>query len=137
MTGVVVGQEMVVLPNGPFAGSKQKATIVSVRKGSKRVGKLVVGSADCGGHLCQAGGRANLTIGAIKGKALLSLSFHSTGDGCSAGLPTCHPPKFGSGKVYIVLKSGGMKIGVKSEPIRVNVGIIPTTNGSKFVIVLA
>jgi hypothetical protein len=71
------------------------------------VGKLVVGSTDCGGKLCQAGGTADLTIAAVKGKALLSLDFHSTGTGCSAGLPTCHPPTFGSGKVYIVLKSGG------------------------------
>ncbi len=135
LTGVVAGQEMVVLPNGPFAGSKQKATIVSVRKGSKRVGRLVVGSTDCGGNLCQSGGRANLTIGSVKGDALLSLDFRSTG-GCFAQLPTCRPAKFGSGKVYIVLKSGGIKVGVKSENIRVDVGKVPTTNGSKFGLVL-
>jgi hypothetical protein len=56
LTGVVVGQEMIVLPNGPFAGSKQTATIVSVRKGSKKAGQLVVGSTDCGGNLCRGAG---------------------------------------------------------------------------------
>jgi hypothetical protein len=102
-----------VLANGTTVGSGQ--TVVSLREGSKKVGKLSIGSPSCGGTLCESGGTANLKIGKITGKAQLSLHFKvGGGTKCALGVKgACKPPKYGTGKIT--------RNGV-AEAIRVNTG---------------
>lgn len=102
---------------------------VSVREGSKEVGKLHIASADCGGLICQRGGTAKLKVGSIRRKAKLFLrwTYSGPGDACAVGAPTCKSSKSGTGTITR---------GSRSEAIRVNTSRIPTTKGSHFGIVL-
>ncbi len=106
LKGVVVGHT--VSGRGSF-------TIVSVRMGSKKVGKLSIGSSSCAGLECNSPGTANLKIGKVKGKATLSLHFKGRGGtACLIGTKgACKPAKYGTGKIS---NASG------NEAIRVNTG---------------
>lgn len=120
LTGVVTG---VKTPRSGFGG--EKAAVISVRQRTHKKGTLLASTQpNCGGVICQVQAQASLSVGPVKSKTHFYLTFKSAGcglNGCSS------PAKFGQG----VLTSGQ-----RAETLRVNVGRIPTTRGSKFGIVL-
>ncbi len=63
---------VVVAKNDSLPGG---ATIISLREGSKIVGKFAIGSGPCALNECHEGGSGKLSVGKLKGKLKLHVKF--------------------------------------------------------------
>jgi hypothetical protein len=112
LTAATVKKELV--------GNNGPALLVSLLEGSRKVGGLVVTSANCSLNLCYQGERGNLKVGLVRGKAKLHLAFKAH------GIPP-RPAKYGYGT---------LSTKHRSESIRVPGTGFPSTVGGRCTIVL-
>jgi hypothetical protein len=121
LTGIVTGLVPVSKPEAAFG----EASAVTLKQGSKKVGKLVAFFEGSAGRQSVFAGTIKLTVGSVRGKHNVRFIFETTGNYC----PACSPPVYGTEP-----KFGKAELG--SEMIVVHGSGIPSTVGSKFGVVL-
>ncbi len=99
----------------------QKASVVTLKQGPKKVGKLVAYAQGGAGKEYDFAGTIALTVGSVRGKHGILLNFKYTGNYC----PACSPPSYGT-----VPKFGSAT--VDGETIIVHGSGISSKVGSKF-----
>jgi hypothetical protein len=106
-----------------------KASVVILKQGSKKVGKLIAYFEGSAGRDSVFAGTIKLRVGSVRGKHSVRFIFETTGNYC----PPCSPPTYGTEPKFAtsVIGSGGV-----IENVVVLGSGIPSKIGSKLKVVL-
>jgi hypothetical protein len=121
LTGTVTKLVPVSTPEAALG----EASVVTLKQGSKKVGKMVAYFAGSAGRQSVFAGTIKLTVGSVRGKHSVRFIFETTGNYC----PVCSPPTYGTEpkSATSAIGSGGV-----IENVVVRSSGIPRTIGSKF-----